>query len=253
MNKHSNSLSRRKALALGAGAATVCNLASASDPKSAPPLKDSLKSGDVILFQGDSITDAGRDKKKLLPNDSRALGRGYPSVIASGLLVDHAKLNLKVYNRGISGNKVPDLDRRWQKDCIALKPKVLSILIGVNDIWHKLNGRYDGTAEVYRDGFAALLDKTKKELPDTKIVICEPFVLRCGAVTDKWFPEFDTRRKYAHEVATAAGATWVPFQTMFDDAVAKDIKPAYWGQDGVHPSHAGHGLMANIWRKTVGL
>lgn len=216
----------------------------------APP---KLDPGATILFQGDSITDARRDKKAQRPNDARSLGHGYPAHIAGGLLRDHASLGLKIHNRGISGNKVPDLEARWDVDCLDLKPAVLSILIGVNDIWHKLNGKYDGTPEVYRDGFAALLERTRKALPDTTLVICEPFVLRCGAVNDGWFPEFETRRGFAKEVADGAGATWVPFQEKFDEAVAAGTEPAYWAGDGVHPSVAGHALMAKTWRDAVGL
>jgi lysophospholipase L1-like esterase len=212
-----------------------------------------LNKGDVILFQGDSITDAGRDKKRQAANDGRSLGRGYPFTIASQLLSANPSLGLQIHNRGISGNKVPDLDKRWQADCLDLKPAVLSILIGVNDIWHKLGGRYDGTAEVYRDGFTALLERTRKALPDTTFVICEPFVLRCGAINDKWFPEFDIRKGYAKEVAEKAGAIWVPFQEVFDKAVADGTEPAYWAGDGVHPTHAGHGLMAKTWLETVGI
>lgn len=212
-----------------------------------------LEPGSVVLFQGDSITDAGRDRKSQQANNPRSLGFGYPSHIAGGLLRDHAALGLKVHNRGISGNKVPDLEKRWQVDALDLKPAVLSILIGVNDIWHKLNGRYDGTPEVYRDGFAALLERTREALPDTTFVICEPFVLRCGAVNDSWFPEFETRRAFAEEVAKKAGAIWVPFQQKFDEAVAAGTEPAYWAGDGVHPTIAGHALMAKVWRDSVGI
>ena len=74
------------------------------------------------------------------------------------------------------------LDARWEKDCLDLKPDVLSILIGVNDIWHGLNGRYDGTVKTYADDYRKLIVRTKKQLPDVSLVICEPFVLRCGAV-----------------------------------------------------------------------
>lgn len=213
-----------------------------------------LESGTTILFQGDSITDARRDKDaEGKVNDSGMLGRGYPFHIAGGLLAENPTRGLKIYNRGISGNKVPDLDKRWEKDALALKPDILSILIGVNDIWHKLNGKYDGTPEVYRDGFAALLERTREALPDVNLVICEPFVLRCGAVNDTWFPEFETRRAYAAEVAEKAGAIWVPFQQRFDEAVDAGTKPEYWAADGVHPTHAGHALMAQTWREAVGI
>lgn len=209
-----------------------------------------LPPGSVILFQGDSITDAGRNRRSTAPNDSGGFGRGYPFLLAAYLLGMRPEQKLKLYNRGISGHKVPDLQARWKADTIDLKPDILSILIGVNDIWHKLNGRYDGTVETYETGFAKLLADTRAALPETRIVVCEPFVLRCGAVKDNWFPEFDQRRAAAKRVADGAGATWVPFQTMFDEAVKK-AEPAYWARDGVHPTMAGHALMANTWLGTV--
>lgn len=213
-----------------------------------------LAEGATILFQGDSITDARRDRKEEgKANDPAMLGRGYPFHLAGQILADHASLGLSIHNRGISGNKVPDLAARWQQDCLDLKPALLSILIGVNDLWHKLGGRYDGTPESYRDGYATLLQKTQEALPDTTLAVCEPFVLRCGAVDDTWFPEFETRRAFAAEVAKGAGAIWVPFQEAFDKAVAAGTEPAYWAADGVHPTQAGHGLMAKVWREAVGI
>ena len=211
-----------------------------------------LGKGGVLLFQGDSITDAGRARDRLDPNDGRAFGRGYPLLIGSHLLNERAGDGLEIYNRGISGNKVPDLDARWQTDCLDLKPDVLSILIGVNDIWHKLNGRYDGTVEDYESGYAALIARTRKALPEVRLVICEPFVLRCGAVDERWFPEFEQRRAAAARVAKKAKATWVPFQEMFDEAV-KRAAPEHWAADGVHPSMAGHDLMAKTWLEVVKL
>ncbi|MEZ6120829.1 MAG: SGNH/GDSL hydrolase family protein [Pirellulaceae bacterium] len=214
-------------------------------------LASALQEDSVVLFQGDSITDAGREKNQQGANDARALGRGYAFMISAAALAEFPAHKLQCHNRGISGNKVPDLDKRWDEDCIHLKPKLLSILIGVNDIWHKLNGNYDGTVQGYEEQLAALLERTRKALPDTKIVICEPFVLRCGAVNDNWFPEFDQRRAACKKVAEEAATIWVPFQTMFDEAVANDTTPAYWAGDGVHPTIAGHALMAKTWLQTV--
>ena len=241
--------SRRDLMQFSLAAGGAAALASLS-PRTAQAAAASLEKDNVILFQGDSITDAGRNRNSKGANDSGGFGRGYPYLISAYLLAVQPELNLQCFNRGISGNKVPDLDKRWDEDCINLKPNVLSILIGVNDIWHKLNGRYDGTVETYEKGFAALLERTKKALPETKIVICEPFVLRCGAVNDKWFPEFDQRKAAAKKVAKDAGTIWVPFQEMFDEAV-KTTQPQYWGGDGVHPSMAGHALMAKTWIETV--
>ncbi|MCA9135703.1 MAG: SGNH/GDSL hydrolase family protein [Planctomycetales bacterium] len=244
-------MKRRSFLTTAAAAGTVACL---NPSRLVAAEKMTLSKGEVILFQGDSITDAGRNKKSPVANEG--LGRGYPNFIAQSLRSDYPDLDLQIQNRGISGNKVPDLDRRWQQDCIDIQPKILSILIGVNDIWHKLSGKYDGTAETYRDGFAALLKRTRDALPSTTIVVCEPFVLISGTVKqyqDKWFPEFDVRRTYAKEVASEAKAIWVPFQTMFDKAVAEGTEPGKLAGDGVHPTPAGHGLMAKTWREVVGV
>lgn len=173
-------------------------------------------------------------------------------LIAAGVLADHPESGYQIYNKGISGNKVPDLEKRWQADCLDIKPDVLSILIGVNDIWHKLNGRYPGTVADYEKGFHDLLIKTQAALPKTKIVICEPFALKCGAVGDNWFPEFDERREVANQLASDLGFAVVPFQKMFDKAI-QNSPPEYWAGDGVHPTLAGHALMAKTWREVVGI
>jgi lysophospholipase L1-like esterase len=141
---------------------------------------------------------------------------------------------------------------RWDKDCLDLKPDILSILIGVNDIWHSLNGNYDGTVEKYEKDYRALLNRTRKELPNVQLVICEPFLLRCGAVNDKWFPEFDKYRTVSKKMSKEFNALFVPFQSMFDNAV-KQAPPAHWAGDGVHPSMAGAYLMGQEWLKIVGI
>ena len=207
----------------------------------------------TILFQGDSITDAGRDRNiEKNVNDSRALGKGYAYTISTQLLSDRAGDNLKIYNRGISGNKVYQLAERWDKDCLEIKPDILSILIGVNDIWHTLDKRYNGTIEKYENDYRALLHRTLDALPNVKLVICEPFVLRCGAVNDNWFPEFDGYRASAKKLSEEFNALFVPFQSMFDKALELGKAPAnHWAGDGVHPSMAGAYLMAQEWIKTV--
>ena len=249
-----NSLNRRQLLensVIAAGVAAACSVAVRSADAAG---ETALSDGATVLFQGDSITDARRDRRTQgQANNPRAMGDGYPMLIGCELLRDHPTLGLRVFNRGISGNKVPDLQTRWQADCLDMKPSVLSILIGVNDIWHKLNGRYEGTVADYQREFTELLTETRQALPKTTIVVCEPFVLRCGAVKENWFPEFDERRAAAKEVATAAKTLWVPFQTMFDEAVAAGSQPQYWAADGVHPSMAGHSLMAKAWRAVVGI
>src|SRR6266566_4715000 len=144
--------------------------------------------GSVILFQGDSITDCGRNRESADPNAAGALGTGYPLLITAAVLAARAARGFKFYNRGISGNKVPDLQQRWTTDAIDLKPDVLSILIGVNDFWHKLDHGYNGTVQDYEQQYAALLQTTRDALPHVHLIVLEPFVLHTGAVDARSFP-----------------------------------------------------------------
>lgn len=206
----------------------------------------------MVLFQGDSITDVGRDRStEGEPNSYAGLGAGYARLVAAALLVDRPADELKFYNRGVGGNKVHQLAERWDADCLALKPNVMSILIGVNDFWHKRLQGYDGTVEKYDADLRALLDRTKAALPEVRLVICEPFVLQVGAVDDTWFPEFDGYREAARKVAADFDAAFVPFQSMFDAAI-KFAPPEAWAADGVHPTSDGAALMAHAWLKATG-
>jgi lysophospholipase L1-like esterase len=210
------------------------------------------EAGHVMLFQGDSITDAGRNRDSADPNSAGALGNGYPLLVTAEVLAARPAGQLRFYNRGISGNKVPDLQARWQTDCLDLKPDVLSILIGVNDFWHTLTHGYTGTVQDYEQQYTALLDQTRQALPNVKLIVFEPFVLKTGAVDDRWFPEFDRRRAAAARVAAHARATFVPLQAIFDKKV-RSAPPAYWAGDGVHPTPAGHAVIAAEWRRAAGL
>jgi lysophospholipase L1-like esterase len=156
----------KKGMAAGMGALFIPELAKAAVANQtavkAAPLK--LKKDAVILFQGDSITDAGRDKANNRCNTLEQLGYGYSLFTATSILEKHAASQPKIYNKGISGNKVFQLRERWEMDCLALQPDVLSILIGVNDYWHTLSGGYKGTVEIYENDLRDLLKYTKEKL-----------------------------------------------------------------------------------------
>ena len=255
-------LTRRAMLAgtaLGAATLAGCKTANAAEEQIVceEPPAIILNPGATVLLQGDSITDAGRKKDDLKPNSKDALGKGYASLIAYHLLTAHKDKNLKLYNRGISGHKVPDLDARWDRDCIDLKPDVLSIMIGVNDYWHTVafGSKYKGTVQSYKTGLNALLQRTKDALPDVQLVICQPFVVRDAERTTRadWFPEFADRQAVAKEASDAFGAVWVPFQEMFDDAVAAGTENKHWSGDAIHVNANGAALMAMRWLSETGL
>ena len=204
----------------------------------------------TILFQGDSITDAGRDKAQYYANNASGLGTGYVHMASATLLEKFPERHLRIYNRGISGHKVFQLAGRWDDDALNLKPDVLSILIGVNDFWHTLTGGYNGTVDIYETDLRALLKRTKDALPQVRLILGEPFVVRGGtAVGDaKWDTVFKAYQVACKKVATDFKASFIPYQSIFDSVMNKG-GAAYWCPDGVHPSLAGARLMANAWIK----
>lgn len=202
----------------------------------------------VILFQGDSITDAGRDKAQYYANNASGLGTGYVHMAASTLLEKYPDRLLRIYNRGISGHKVFQLAGRWEDDALNLKPNVLSILIGVNDFWHMLNGQYDGTATIYENDLRALLKRTKEALPNVRLIMGEPFAVKGGSAVgnNKWTTEFPAYQAACRKVSNEFNASFIPYQSIFDKVIPRG-GAAYWCPDGVHPSMAGARLMANAW------
>lgn len=215
------------------------------------PKKIQLENNDIILFQGDSITDWGRSRTQTAANVSAGMGTGYALFASGELLNNHPDKNLQIYNRGISGDKVFQLADRWDADCLNLKPTVLSILIGVNDYWAIAKHGYTGTIETYRNDYIKLLDRTKQALPDVKLILGEPFgVLDVKDVTPAWYPKFNEYRQVAREVAEKFGAIFIPYQSVFDEALKK-AKGSYWTIDGVHPTIAGANLMAHAWMQTI--
>jgi lysophospholipase L1-like esterase len=233
-----------------AGAETL--LAQAAPAVAATNVEPLIAKNDVVLFQGDSITDTGRNREKAGDaNSADAMGKGYAWMAASQVLVERPGDGLKMFNRGISGDKVWQLADRWQADCLDIKPNVLSILVGVNDFAHVHKWKGEGSVAKYEGDYHALVERTKKALPTVKIIICEPFILQAGGVDESWKPGFAEYRAAAKRVAENAGARFVAFQTMFDRAV-KFAPPVAWAPDGVHPSTFGYALMARWWLSAAG-
>ena len=180
------------------------------------PARETLPAGASLLFQGDSITDVNRQRKTLKPNRIDGLGQGYAHFVAARLLAERPADALAIYNRGVSGDKVPDLAARWEIDTLALEPDVLSILVGVNDLKFERAGTFAGSRESFEDGYHELLDDTRRVLPDVRLVLCEPFLVKTGMADAGWWPEIDARRRVVRELAETFGALFVPFQGLFD-------------------------------------
>lgn len=216
------------------------------------PLDDKAGDGFTFLFQGDSITDGNRSHNM---DWNHVLGHGYAYLIAARLWFEFPRKGFHFFNRGISGNTIPDLATRWDTDTIAIKPDVLSILVGVNDTMHAVNGDQNFTAASYEADYRALLTKTKQQLPQVELVICEPFILSVGRVKDKWDDyqrEITPRQAIAKKLAGEFNAIFIPLQDSFNKAAAEYPTAEYWLWDGVHPMPNGHELFAREWIKLVG-
>ncbi|MBQ4515627.1 MAG: SGNH/GDSL hydrolase family protein [Clostridia bacterium] len=197
----------------------------------------------TILFQGDSITDCYRTKENDLHN-----GTGYATRVSAQLSYDFPG-EYKLLNRGISGNRITDLYSRIKIDIINLKPDYISILIGVNDVWHEVGHKNGVAAEKFEKIYNMLIEEIKEELPDVKIMILEPFVLKSTATEEEWDTfrtETEKRAQAAKRVAEKHNLVFVPLQEKFDEMAAKQPEP-YWTWEGVHPSAAGHELIARKW------
>ena len=200
----------------------------------------------TILFTGDSITDCGRNREWPL-----SLGQGYAIMAAGELSYRLPDKGLVFYNTGISGNKVTDLLARWQRDCININPGLLSILIGINDLWHHVMGNEGLSLPLFKQEYGIILEQTRARLPNAKTILCEPFLLNADAIKDEYpilEPELNLRRQAVKELADMYGCTFIPLQEAFDKA-CKTAPPEYWAVDGIHPSHAGNMLIAREWIK----
>ena len=209
----------------------------------------------IILFQGDSITDAGRIKE---PGKENNKGYGYANMV-TGELMANEPYKYKCFNRGIGGHRSIDLYARIKQDMINLKPDYMSILVGVNDVWHEYKHKNGLSAEKYELIYTLMVEELLEALPNLKIMILEPFVLP-GVETvnspewpDRWdffSREVPLRAAAAKRVAEKFDLPFVPLQKMFDEAEATAPAPGYWLRDGVHPTPAGHELIKRAWLET---
>ncbi|MBR2623232.1 MAG: SGNH/GDSL hydrolase family protein [Clostridia bacterium] len=199
-----------------------------------------------VLFYGDSITDAGRDFA--VPYGEASYGYGYVKYAAAGLK-KRGLTEEEIVNRGISGNRIVDLYARIKVDCWNHNPDLLSILIGVNDVWHEIDGNNGVELDRFEKMYRILIEDTKKVLPNLKILLCEPFILD-GIATTPNMDQFKAVYDYAKVVKKLAeeyGLYYLPLQeTLKKAAVGKE---AEYLNDGVHPAEAGAKLIANEWLK----
>jgi lysophospholipase L1-like esterase len=205
--------------------------------------------GDRILFQGDSITDGGR--QRVGDDLNHIMGQDYAYIIAARVGAELPERRLVFLNRGISGNRITDLRKRWQTDTLDMKPDILSILVGVNDGTSVVDKRPspDSVAD-YAAIYDTLISQTLASLPHVRLILCEPFAFPGGGRTKERWPERQLDLQERCKAVEALGAKYhipvVHFQKVFDAACLR-APASTWIWDGIHPTYAGHELMADEW------
>ncbi len=205
-----------------------------------------LKANDIVLFQGDSVTDVGWREDK-----DTGLGWGYPRMVALALKALHPDMNVTVVNRGISGDCVRDLKARWDADCIDVKPTVVSILIGVNDTWHGFDVGQQTTLQAFIDDYRAILTRVRDEV-GARIVLIAPFTIPTLPEHHslEWRADLNPRIDAVCELAREFNAEYIPMDALLHAASLK-IGCETLSKDGVHPTEVGHTFIAETWLKAA--
>ena len=202
--------------------------------------------GSKILFTGDSITDCGSS----LSDDINFLGHGYPVFIASLLGARYPEYEFSFVNTGVSGNRITDLAKRWQHDVLNHKPDILSVLIGINDAGARYSHNTSISAMEFSCIYKDLLEQTRRNLPETRIVLMEPFLLPFREEFRVWRDDLDLKIRAVRDLAAEFSCTLIPLDGIFAAAACRR-ENSFWLKDGIHPTAAGHALIADRWLDAV--
>lgn len=199
----------------------------------------------TVLFQGDSITDASRNREV-----GENLGDGYAMIAAALFSAKYPEKNVRFLNRGVSGNTVKNLKERWQEDCLDLKPTWVSIMIGINDTGQTMNKTNHVSLEAYEADLRTILDQVKEKL-NARLILIEPFLLPVHANYSDWRVNLDPRIEVVHRLAEEYQAILVPIDQLFAQRADQQPHDKFWTNEGVHPTPAGYALIAEAWLSAV--
>ena len=214
-------------------------------------MKNILKPGSTVLFQGDSITDCGRNRETSNEKPGNELGQGYPAKIAAIWEILFPGSGVRFLNRGISGNRSSDLLERYEKDFRALNPDLISILIGINDTWRRYDRNDPTAADLFENRYRTLLGSIRRDMPKTIIVIMEPFLL--GSIPERkiWREDLDPKIQAVRGLAMEYADFFIPMDGIFARCAVEGIREADMAADGVHPTPLGHGIIASEWIRAL--
>lgn len=202
-----------------------------------------LESGQTLLFTGDSITDCGR--RRPIAADW-GLGDGYVSLVDSMLLNWYPQNLVRIINTAISGNRVIDLEERWQTDILDLNPDYLSIMIGINDVWRQFDRATDPqqiSLQRYETTYRKLLEQTRPKL--TGLILMTPYYIEANR-NDPMRAQMDKYSEVVKNLAQDFDAVFVDVQAAFDQYLKHRPTQSLCG-DRVHPNQTGHMLIARAF------
>ena len=203
--------------------------------------------GKKVLFQGDSITDCGRER------GTDDLGAGYPARVAQVYRSLYPESGTVFLNRGVSGDRSRDLLERYEEDFLAVKPDFISILIGINDTWRRYDSADPTGTEQYESNYRRLLEQLHRDLPQAKIMVIEPFLIPTDPQKECWHEDLDPKIRAARRMAGEYADYFLPMDGLFAGLLAEGARPEELSEDGVHPAPAGHAAIAKEYLKLLGL
>ena len=198
-----------------------------------------------IVFQGDSITDAGRDKRNY-----HDVGPGYPKYAVEDILAAYPDIEFEFINQGISGNRTSQLFDRFYTDALAFEPDIISILIGINDVWHRYGGgKVSTTDEQFALNYRCILERIRKE-SNAKIVMLAPFLLD-KVPYEGMREDIDRILSIVRALADEFADVYIPLDKYFDDALKTQPEPLYYSGDGVHPNENGRMFIGKHYAEAI--
>jgi acyl-CoA thioesterase-1 len=206
--------------------------------------RDETPSSLTILFQGDSITEAGRR----IGNDGD-MGEGYALIVSNRFSAKFPEKKARFLNRGVGGDKVRDLKNRWQKDCLNLEPEIVSILIGINDTAGKYLWSKPTSTKTFEEDYRVLLEQTR-DILGAKVILLTPFIVRLTKLQLIRQIFLKQKIEVVKELSKEFGTLLVPLDRIFEEAIQNRV-PTYWSMDGIHPTPMGHSLIAQSWLTSV--
>jgi len=209
-------------------------------------MKTILKNEQIVLFQGDSVTDCGRDR-----DDNASLGDGYASIVSNMFQSLFPDFKIRFINKGVSGDRIKDLINRYESDIKRINPDFISILIGINDTWRRYDSNDPISAEEFEKNYRFLLEEIKTDLPNCRIMIMEPFLMNSLPDRIKWREDLDPKIQVVRKLAKEYATVYLPLDGIFAKADVEEYDCKEMAEDGVHPTNIGHSIIAREYIKGI--